>query len=330
MNMTLSKRGDYVVRSALCLARAFTLGEARKIREVVAEMGVPQTFASQILAELVRADLAISKAGKDGGFWLSRAPEAINVLEVVEAGEGPLRAERCALGDGPCRWQAVCPLHETWQAATSALREVLAATTLAQLAEQDRAIELGLLPIPADSHRRGAAEMEIDDFVQIEADLEELRRRLPQQSRIGPLLQAAYTEADSLRLRLHPDWPSWIVGQVAVAMGTPVGPDDGDLSLSWEAMTIEGLHTHGEGHLRLRSVDRERAEFRLHGRLRLPASPKGQLAAKEKLEVLSQALVRSFLRLTAKSVEDEMMLANSARKYTSPLSAAGPPPASPM
>ncbi len=153
--MTLSKRGDYVVRSALALARAWPSDESRKIREVVAQMGVPQTFASQILADLVRAGLARSKAGKDGGYRLSRPPEEISLVEVVEAGEGPLRAERCALGDGPCRWDAVCPLHDTWRAATDALRQVLGATTLADLAARDVAIEEGQSPAPPDSHRHG-------------------------------------------------------------------------------------------------------------------------------------------------------------------------------
>src|SRR5450755_4323512 len=131
--MTLSKRGDYVVRSALCLARAYDSGGYRKIREVVAEVDVPQTFASQILADLVHAKLATSKAGKDGGYRLVRAPALISLLDVIEAGEGPLRAERCALGDGPCRWDAVCPLHESWKAATDAMRTVLAGITLAEV-----------------------------------------------------------------------------------------------------------------------------------------------------------------------------------------------------
>jgi len=52
VNLTLSKRGDYVIRAALALARAYPSGGYRKIREVVAEMDVPSTFASQILADL--------------------------------------------------------------------------------------------------------------------------------------------------------------------------------------------------------------------------------------------------------------------------------------
>ena len=153
MNMTLSKRGDYVVRSALCLARAYESGSYRKIREVVDAMGVPQTFASQILAELVRAELATSKAGKNGGYRLTRPPASITLLEVVEAGEGPLRTERCALGEGPCRWDQVCPLHETWVTAIAVLRNTLAEATLATLVDRDEALEAGTYPAIADSHR---------------------------------------------------------------------------------------------------------------------------------------------------------------------------------
>jgi Rrf2 family transcriptional regulator, iron-sulfur cluster assembly transcription factor len=66
--------------------------------------------------------------------------------EVIEAAEGPLASERCALGDGPCRWQAVCPLHETMAMATASLRETLVSATLAMLAERDAAIESGTYP----------------------------------------------------------------------------------------------------------------------------------------------------------------------------------------
>lgn len=140
-----------MVRSAICLARAD--GQFRKIREVVAEMEVPATFASQCLADLVRTGLAISKAGKHGGYRLARPAETISLLEVVEAGEGPLVADRCALGEGPCRWEEVCPLHATWGQATAALREVLASSSLAELVERDSALEAGTYPVPNDAHR---------------------------------------------------------------------------------------------------------------------------------------------------------------------------------
>ncbi len=172
MDLTLSKRGDYVVRSAISLARAYDTASWRKIREVVEETDVPQTFASQILADLVRAGLASSRAGRTGGYRLSRPPSEVSVLEVIEAGEGPLRSERCALGEGPCRWENVCPLHETWTAATAALRELLSRTTLAELASRDAALEAGTYAVPADSHRAELGSFLLVDRIQVECGAE--------------------------------------------------------------------------------------------------------------------------------------------------------------
>ncbi|MFZ2056251.1 MAG: Rrf2 family transcriptional regulator [Acidimicrobiales bacterium] len=71
--MTLSKRGDYVVRSAISLTRALEEGVPRKVREIVGETEIPQTSASQILADLVQAGVACSRAGRSGGYRLARA-----------------------------------------------------------------------------------------------------------------------------------------------------------------------------------------------------------------------------------------------------------------
>ena len=58
-------------------------------------------------------------------------------------------------GEGPCHWELVCPMHETWSAATEALRDTLAQVTLATLAARDEAIEAGTYPTPAEPHRSG-------------------------------------------------------------------------------------------------------------------------------------------------------------------------------
>jgi Rrf2 family protein len=140
------------VRAALCLARTADRPDATKVKEIVAEMGIPATFASQILADLVRTEIATSKSGRDGGYRLKRDPATISLLELVEAGEGPLRAERCALGDGPCRWDTVCPLHASWQTTVAVVREQLATITLADIVEEDLRLE-GFHENPIDSHR---------------------------------------------------------------------------------------------------------------------------------------------------------------------------------
>jgi Rrf2 family protein len=298
MDMTLSKRGDYVLRSAISLARAFEEGAPRKIREVVDETEVPRTFASQILADLVRAGVASSRAGRNGGYWLARAPEDISVLEVVEAAEGPLHAERCALGEGPCRWEAVCPLHETWSAATAVLRQVLATTTLAEVAARDHSIETGTYPIPADSHRMGPAAVAVADVVHVELEQAVARIRLSRSTHLlGPILDAACSEATRSE---RPDGPC---SEVSLLPATsPTSGEQRRHLLDWKLLAQGGGFVL-DAALEIVAVDAERSELRLEGTWRqVPAMPPVRLEARE-LDHLALRTVRSFLRRLAQTLE---------------------------
>lgn len=156
MDLTLSRRGDYVVRAALALAGAWN-GERpyRKIREIANEMGLPPSYTPEILGLLARAGLAESKAGPTGGYRLARDPERLTLLEVVEAAEGSLSSRLCPLRGGPCRWDDVCAMHPTWLKASEAIRSVLARTSLAEIAAVDRSLAGGVLvPRPPPGHRR--------------------------------------------------------------------------------------------------------------------------------------------------------------------------------
>jgi len=319
--MTLSRRGDYVVRSAVALARAYDSGEPRKVRQVVAEMGVPQTFAPQILADLVRAGLATSRAGKDGGYRLSRDPGDIALIEVIEAGEGPLRAERCALGEGPCRWDAVCPLHETWRAATDALREVLGTTTLADVAAQDIAIEEGRVVAPADSHRHGGSSILVEDSVQVEAGCPAVVERLRGGQLMTAALVGAFEQVEPLRASLLGSGPRWSPAEVSTscrldrgdpppAGGEPSGAAGAGAStrigMAFEAIGPSGTSSHGDFVLVATALDPQRSELRASGPLRLAlfegASPAGSA------ERLAQVLVRTFLRRLAVVLEESASL----------------------
>ena len=303
MEMTLSKRGDYVVRAALCLARAYDSREHRKIREVVAEMDVPQTYASQILAALVHANLAVSKAGRDGGYRLVRDPGSITLLDIVEAGEGPLRAERCALGDGPCRWNAVCPLHETWGAATSALRETLAQTSLAALVARDKELEAGDYPTPLDSHRPGTLTLAIDDSVHVEASVSTVIRHLhTANSWLPSCVQDAYAQAEAIRQSIDPSGLTWIPRSITVlAVLNPASQTPQKLGVTWEAGGARGPSSRFEGQLELSALDPDRTQVRLHGIFRPP--PQAAEGDASLTDRLSRATVRSAMREIAHTIE---------------------------
>lgn len=307
MNLALSKRGDYVVRSAICLARSYDSGTPKKLRQVSAEMGVPRTFVSQILGDLARAGLAVSFFGTQGGYCLARPPAEVNLLEVVEAAEGPLAPESCVLGEGPCHWDSVCPLHETWGAASAALRTVLATTSLADLVERDLAIEAGTYPVAADSHRHHTITVAVEDSVQVELAAPAVAARLRAGgSWLVPHLEAAGAEGEEVLVRVGPVGPSWFGKTVAVHLGRPEGVDEAlTIPLTWEATGPSGLFPRLEGELRLSALDPERSELSLSGRYRPPLGRAGQALDEAVLARVARGTVRSLLRRVAHALEEE-------------------------
>lgn len=160
MDLTLSSRGDYVLRAAIYLARTWDgNGSYRKIREVADAMGLPPSYTPQLLGILAKAGMAEAKAGRVGGYRLARDPASITVLEVIEAAEGYLSTRRCPIRGGPCHWDDVCALHPTWSKASEAIRSTLGETSLAEVAAMDRRLVEGEAlptPPPPPGHRSRA------------------------------------------------------------------------------------------------------------------------------------------------------------------------------
>ena len=143
MDLALTRRGDYAVRAALCLARRDGDSGYVKIREVAQTMALPASYTPQVLRLLADAGLAEARAGRDGGYRLTRPPGEIALLEVVEAAEGAFVLERCILRGGPCHWEQACAVHAAWSAAVQACRDSLGQTTLADLVAADTQLESG-------------------------------------------------------------------------------------------------------------------------------------------------------------------------------------------
>jgi Rrf2 family protein len=303
VNVTLSRRGSYASAAAICLARAYASGRPKKLREISAEMAIPRTFASQILGDLVHAGIAVSAFGRDGGHRLARPPENVSMAEVIEAAEGPLASERCALREGPCRWQAVCPLHETMTKATASLREVLASTTLAMLAERDTAIAAGTYPVPADSHRQ-SAEIAVADSVQIE---------LPGPAIAARLSAAAWMTAVAEACDQDEPQSGGLPKTMAVHLGQPAETDGTQLiSLVWEAADADGVFPRFQGQLELSELDPDRSELRISGRYRPAPGSSGQLPSDAVRHRVARAVLRGFLRRVAAGLEEEGRHRNAA------------------
>lgn len=162
MRLELGRRADYAVRAAVDLAHHQPDGRRRKSRVIAEDRSIPAGFLPQILADLVRAGLAESVAGRDGGYVLARAPSEITLLEVVRAVKGEPLDATCVLRDGPCASGEICAMHVPWSRAKDALLDALADTSIADLVETDAAIASGDSELPADVVDVDVVDVEVD------------------------------------------------------------------------------------------------------------------------------------------------------------------------
>ena len=65
MDLGFTRRGDYAVRAALCLAKSSPTGRYVKTREVAEAMGLPGSYAPHVLKLLASAGPE-AKAGPEG------------------------------------------------------------------------------------------------------------------------------------------------------------------------------------------------------------------------------------------------------------------------
>ncbi len=130
--MRVSAKADYAVRAAIELAAAGGDGPVKGERIADAQK-IPLRFLENILGELKHAGLVQSQRGAEGGYWLSRPPDEINLAEIIRAVEGPLASIK---NDRPEEIEyrgAAKPLGRVWIALRGSIRQVLEVTTLADV-----------------------------------------------------------------------------------------------------------------------------------------------------------------------------------------------------
>jgi Rrf2 family iron-sulfur cluster assembly transcriptional regulator len=129
----LTRSAEYAVRALSLLALRHGDG-ALHSAEIASELGLPPQFLTKILRRLTTTDLVSSQRGRAGGFRLTRAADEISLLSVVQPFQDGLDGIDCLLGRGDCSDPDACPLHEPWAEIRRSFHDLLAETTLADVA----------------------------------------------------------------------------------------------------------------------------------------------------------------------------------------------------
>ncbi len=131
--MELTRQADYALRCVLETARH----ERISARELAARQELSPSFVGKIVSTLARAGILETHRGASGGVQLGRSADAISVLDVVEAVQGPIRLNRCVRTPPACALVDLCPLSPVIREAQDAMTTAFS-VTLDVLLERDR------------------------------------------------------------------------------------------------------------------------------------------------------------------------------------------------
>jgi Rrf2 family protein len=130
--MQITRQADYAMRAVMYLAK---LGPEQRAAtsQIALKQHIPPSFLAKIVSQLSVAGLLQTSRGARGGVSLSRAPEEITLLEVVEAIDGPIFLNECVADQGVCTFGSDCPLRPVFCDARSELVNLLEATTFGKI-----------------------------------------------------------------------------------------------------------------------------------------------------------------------------------------------------
>jgi Rrf2 family protein len=132
--MQITRQADYAVRAMTYLAQ---LGPDQRAAtgQIAQEKSIPPSFLAKIVSQLSVAGLLQTSRGARGGVSLAKPPDAITLLDVVEAIDGPILLNDCVNDMSSCTYTEDCPLKEVWCDAQKMLVNHLAKANFAQLAQ---------------------------------------------------------------------------------------------------------------------------------------------------------------------------------------------------
>lgn len=137
---------EYGIHSLICMVDGKGEGREMNVREIAELQGVPYDYLGKIFTKLSRAGLVISSEGKGGGFILSRPPDQISVLDIVEAIDGEksifdckeIRQRLAVFEATPPEWacEGICGVRAVMNIAQQRMEEALAQHTVLDLARR--------------------------------------------------------------------------------------------------------------------------------------------------------------------------------------------------
>lgn len=123
---------DYALRAMVHLAKNYASGSI-STRVIAEREDISYQLACKLMQKMNEAGLVTSSMGPKGGFTLSKEPSRINLLEIIQAVQGPLSVNRCLAEEDSCPRKELCPLTGKMKELQDYMVKLLSDATLADI-----------------------------------------------------------------------------------------------------------------------------------------------------------------------------------------------------
>lgn len=126
----ISQTAEYALRAIVFLA--MNKDSAFTTRQISKATRVPSAYLSKVMRALGKANLVKSQRGFGGGFILTKAPDNMTILEILNAVDPVRRIRTCPLGL-EAHGTNLCALHKEIDGATAIIEETFSKATIADI-----------------------------------------------------------------------------------------------------------------------------------------------------------------------------------------------------
>lgn len=141
-----SAKTEYACIAMLELAAQYGDAQPVRLKSIADAHEIPERFLVQILLQLKGAGLVASTRGAAGGYVLAKAPDQINIADIVSVIDRDSRADRVGGDkkkpppkiDNMPQTSAVQAVRGMWRDVEAAQRKLLERTTLAEMVRRSQ------------------------------------------------------------------------------------------------------------------------------------------------------------------------------------------------
>lgn len=138
--MKLSTKSRYGLRILVQIAVESETKTAVKGKSIAGNQDISEAYLEQIMIPLKNAGFVKTVRGCNGGYALSKKPENISVLDIIELFEGKVQLVKCVGEEGVCERSGICTVSAVWEHLSEVIRKEASQITLAELAEKEKKI----------------------------------------------------------------------------------------------------------------------------------------------------------------------------------------------